>query len=54
MAATPPSQCPAWKALAEHQRAIEQRHLRALFAEAPRRAERFSLEAAGLYPDWLR
>ena len=54
MAATPPSQRPAWKALTEHQRAIEKRHLRALFAEAPRRAERFSLEAAGLYLDYSK
>lgn len=51
MAATPPSQRPAWNALAEHQRAIEKRPLRALFAEDPRRTERFSLEAAGLYLD---
>ncbi len=54
MAATPPSQRPAWKALAEHQRTIEKRHLRALFAEDPQRAERFSLEAAGLYLDYSK
>jgi glucose-6-phosphate isomerase len=45
---------PAWKALAAHQRELRSLHLRALFADDPGRAERFSLEAAGLYLDYSK
>jgi glucose-6-phosphate isomerase len=42
---------PAWKALAAHQPAIAPLHLRKLFADDPKRGERLSLEAVGLYLD---
>ena len=45
---------PAWKALAEHHRTIASLHLRRLFADDPRRGERFSAEAAGLYLDYSK
>lgn len=41
----------AWKALEAHHRTVRHRHLRDLFAEAPRRAERLSAEAVGLFLD---
>ena len=43
---------PAWKALVAHHRDIERLHLRQLFADNPRRGERFSAEAAGWYLDY--
>jgi glucose-6-phosphate isomerase len=52
--ATPPRRLPAWKALEDHHRAIAHRHLRELFAEDPGRAERMTLEAAGLVLDWSK
>jgi len=45
---------PAWKALERHYQAVRSLHLRTLFAEDPRRAERFSAEAAGLYLDYSK
>ncbi|MFM8538879.1 MAG: glucose-6-phosphate isomerase [Planctomycetaceae bacterium] len=42
---------PAWRAVADHARAIAPRHLRDLFAEDPSRADRFSFEACGLFVD---
>ena len=45
---------PAWKALAEHHRTIASLHLRRLFADDPRRGERFTAEAAGLYLDYSK
>jgi len=45
---------PVWRTLSEHKRAIEDLHLRALFAEDPQRPERFSLEAVGLYLDYSK
>jgi len=45
---------PEWTALAEHSARIKDVHLRALFAEDPRRGERFTLEAAGLYLDYSK
>ena len=45
---------PAWSALAEHHRAVAGKHLRELFAEDPRRAERFSVEGAGLFLDYSK
>jgi len=44
----------AWNALVEHQRDIEPLHLRQLFADDPRRGERFSAEAAGWYLDYSK
>ena len=44
----------AWKALEVHYRQIRDVHLRRLFAEDPRRGERFVLEAAGLCLDYSK
>ncbi|HEY4395893.1 MAG TPA: glucose-6-phosphate isomerase [Polyangia bacterium] len=45
---------PAWKALERHHAQIAGRHLRELFAAEPRRAERFTVEAAGLVLDYSK
>jgi glucose-6-phosphate isomerase len=45
---------PAWKALEAHYSTVRELHLRQLFAEDPKRGERFSLEAAGLYLDYSK
>ena len=45
---------PAWKALAAHHAAIKDKHLRALFAEDAGRAERFSIEGAGIFLDYSK
>ena len=44
----------AWKALAEHQLKIRDLHLRDLFAGDPARAERMTIEAAGLTLDYSK
>ena len=48
------TQRPAWRALQKHYEQIRQTHLRSLFAEDPRRGERFTAEAAGLYLDYSK
>jgi glucose-6-phosphate isomerase len=53
-AATPLTQLGAWKALEEHYRQIRDVHLRRLFADDPRRGERFAIEAEGLYLDYSK
>jgi glucose-6-phosphate isomerase len=45
---------PAWHALGRHYEAIRGRHLRELFAEDPRRGERFATEALGIYFDYSK
>jgi glucose-6-phosphate isomerase len=45
---------PAWKALAAHHEKIRGMHLRTLFAEDPRRAERMSVDAAGIHLDYSK
>ena len=50
----PLTQKPAWKALAAHHQAIGTQHLRDLFAQDPTRAERMSLEAAGILLDYSK
>jgi glucose-6-phosphate isomerase len=45
---------PQWRALQRNLRQIERRHLRELFAEDPRRGERLTAEAAGLYLDYSK
>jgi glucose-6-phosphate isomerase len=45
---------PAWRALDAHCRQLRDIHLRQLFADDPRRGERFSVEAAGLYLDYSK
>ncbi len=53
-AITPLPTQPAWKALREHHAKIKNVPLRQLFAEDPRRGERFALDAAGLYFDYSK
>ena len=45
---------PAWKALVEHFQTIRDLHLRQLFADDPRRGERLTAEAAGIYLDYSK
>ncbi|MCI0507578.1 MAG: glucose-6-phosphate isomerase [Gammaproteobacteria bacterium] len=45
---------PAWQALAAHHQSIKTLHLRQLFADDPRRGERFTNEAAGIYLDYSK
>jgi glucose-6-phosphate isomerase len=52
--ATPVSGGPAWKALEAHHAAIRDVHLRRLFADDPRRGERFAIEGCGLYLDYSK
>jgi glucose-6-phosphate isomerase len=54
MPTTPLRQRPAWKALEQHHSEISGRHLRELFAADPRRGERLTAEAAGLYLDYSK
>ncbi len=48
------TQNPAWLALGEHYQKIRDIHLRSLFAEDPKRGERFTLEASGIYLDYSK
>ena len=45
---------PSWQALMTHHAQIKDLHLRDLFADDPRRAERFSAEGAGLFLDYSK
>jgi phosphoglucomutase len=45
---------PAWKAIEEHYQKIRNVHLRSLFADDPRRGERFAAERAGIYLDYSK
>ena len=45
---------PAWRALLEHRRSWNDRHLRDLFAADPQRFRRFSLESCGLLLDYSK
>src|SRR5262245_34494628 len=44
----------AWKALEAHHKNVRDLHLRKLFADDPRRAERMTAEAVGLYLDYSK
>jgi glucose-6-phosphate isomerase len=44
----------AWKALESHYEKVSKLHLRQLFAEDPKRGERMTLEAVGLYLDYSK
>ena len=48
------TQRPAWKALADHYQKTRDLHLRTLFAEDPKRGERFASEAIGIYFDYSK
>ena len=45
---------PAWKALDDHYKKVHQIHMRTLFADDPRRGERFSVEALEMYMDYSK
>ncbi len=45
---------PAWQALAAHAATVKPLHLRQLFADDPKRGERLTLEAAGIYLDYSK
>src|SRR6516225_7287690 len=45
---------PAWRALADHNRAMQGRHLRDLFADDPACGERMTAEAAGIFLDYSK
>ncbi len=51
---TPLRERRAWKALQAHHASLRDVHLRTLFADDPRRGERFALEAAGLHLDYSK
>lgn len=44
----------AWKALEAHSKTIQSLHLRTLFADDPKRGERMTAEAAGIYLDYSK
>jgi glucose-6-phosphate isomerase len=45
---------PGWKALETHHQKLGKLHLRQLFADDPKRGERLTVEAAGLYLDYSK
>ena len=52
---TPPLvERPAWTALQAHHKQVAPMHLRKLFADDPKRGERLTLEAVGLYLDYSK
>jgi len=48
------TELPAWKALGAHYEQIKPVHLKDLFAQDPHRAEKFTIEAAGLFLDYSK
>src|SRR5438046_638383 len=44
----------AWNALAAHHQSVRELHLRTLFADDPKRGERLTAEAVGLYLDYSK
>jgi glucose-6-phosphate isomerase len=50
----PLTERPAWKTLQAHYRDIRGRHLRQLFADDPKRGERLTIEAVGIYLDYSK
>ena len=53
-ALTPLTKRKAWKALSVHYKKISKVHLRKLFADDPKRGERLTLEAAGIFLDYSK
>ena len=45
---------PAWKALEAHHQQVRGLHLRKLFADDPRRGERMTAEAVGIFLDYSK
>src|SRR5256885_16017188 len=54
LAKQPLTQRPAWKALTAHYQAVSKLHLRKLFADDPKRGERMTAEAVGLFLDYSK
>src|SRR6516165_3185768 len=56
MTATPqlPTARPAWKALEANHQKVRELHLRKLFADDPKRGERLTAEAAGIFLDYSK
>src|SRR6266850_338909 len=54
MTIKPLTQHKAWKALTAHHQRLKNLHLRKLFADDPKRGERFTSEAAGLFLDYSK
>src|ERR1700740_2378319 len=54
MTTTPLRQRPASQALESHYQKVKDLHLRKLFAEDPKRGERLTAEAAGIYLDYSK
>ena len=50
----PLTQRPAWKSLATHSKKFKRLHLRKLFADDPKRGERLTLDAVGLFLDYSK
>jgi glucose-6-phosphate isomerase len=50
----PLTQRPAWKALATHYQQVRGLHLRQFFADDPKRGERLTAEAVGMYLDYSK
>src|SRR6201993_1052846 len=48
------TELPIWKALSAHSQKVGRLHLRELFAQDPKRGERLTTEAAGLYLDYSK
>jgi glucose-6-phosphate isomerase len=54
MSVKPLRQRPAWKKLEAHYEKVKDLHLRKLFADDPKRGERFTAEAVGVYFDYSK
>src|SRR5712692_6242470 len=54
MSNIPLSDRPAWKALEAHSQKMHSLHLRQLFADEPRRGERMTAEAVGIFLDYSK
>ena len=50
----PLTERPAWKALEAHHKTVRELHLRKLFTDDPKRGERMTAEAVGLYLDYSK
>ena len=50
----PPTALPAWRALEAHYAQVRELHLRQLFADDPKRGERMTAEAVGIYFDYSK
>ncbi|HEX7286089.1 MAG TPA: glucose-6-phosphate isomerase [Candidatus Angelobacter sp.] len=50
----PLTQRKAWKALEAHYRKVCRSHIRTLFAEEPKRGDRFAVEAVGIFLDYSK